>query len=174
MKAVMFSINKPHTDNIKIGAKTSELRTRPPKINEPYKAYIYETLKNGGCGKVIGEFTAYNENTYRICMGVPAHLVTSGCISAEEILRYTKNGKKDLTEISISNLVIYNKPKELKEFYSKCNKFDLDKKEVYEAYCTDCDNKYGISPCEYINKKWCVPITRPPQSWCYVEGGEVE
>lgn len=143
MKAVMFSINRPHTDNIKIGAKTSELRTRPPKIDEPYKAYIYETLKNGGCGKVIAEFTAYNENTYRICMGVPINLVISGCISAEEILRYTKNGKKDLTEISILDLVIYDEPKELWEFTKP-----------YGTIIKAFDSRY---------------IQRPPQSWCYVE-----
>lgn len=146
MKSVMFSINKPHTDNIKIGAKTSELRTRPPKIDEPYKAYIYETLKNSGCGKVIGEFTAYNKNTYRICMGVPAHLVMCGCVSAKEILAYTKNGEKDLTEISISDLVIYDEPKELSEFCKPTMPTGL----------------------RYENDT----ITRPPQNWCYVEERE--
>ena len=122
MKAVMFSINRPHTDNIKIEAKTSELRTRPPKIDEPYKGYIYETLKNGGCGKVIGEFTAFNEFTYRMCMGVPKHLVLSSCLSVEEIWAYTNKGEKDLTEISISDLVIYDEPKELSEFTVKNKK----------------------------------------------------
>ena len=135
MKAVMFSINRPHTDNMKIGAKTSELRTRPPKTKESYPAYIYETLKNGGCGKVIGEFTAYNENTYRMCVGVPRHLVLTGCISVAEIRVYTNNGAKDLTEISISDLVIYDIPKELSEF-----------------------NKYGFShpvPLKRPPQSWC-------------------
>ncbi|MBE6838176.1 MAG: hypothetical protein E7507_01350 [Ruminococcus sp.] len=160
MKSVIFSINKPHTDNIKSGAKTSELRTRPPKIDEPYKAYIYETLKDGGCGKVIGEFTAYNENTYRICMGVPINLVTSGCISAEEILRYTKNGEKDLTEISISDLVIYDKPKELSEF-RKSGALSYDDW-LYGMY-------NGTSESSYEKYLLLFALTRPPQSWCYVE-----
>lgn len=152
MKAVMFSINRPHTDNIKIEAKTSELRTRPPKIDEPYKAYIYEPLKNGGCGKVIGEFTAFNEFTHRMCMGVPKHLVLSGCLSVEEIWAYTNKGEKDLTEISISDLIIYDKPKELSEFWA-----------------VKCTNKKGsCGECE--EKPNCIKhITRPPQSWCYVE-----
>lgn len=72
--AVLFSINRPHTDNIKNGLKTSELRTKPPKLNGPYKSYIYETQKYGACGKVIGEAFAFNKATYRICMGVPVHL----------------------------------------------------------------------------------------------------
>ena len=144
----MFAINKPHTDNIKLGIKISELRTRPPKINEPYRAYIYETLKNGGCGKVIGEFIAFNENTYRICTGVPKHLTITACVTAEEILRYTKNGKKDLTEISISDLKIYDKPKELSEF------------SLFNPRTYFLESGYQM-----LTHK----IERPPQSWCYVE-----
>ena len=150
MKSVMFSINRPHTDNIKICAKRSELRTRPPKINEPYKAFIYETKTNGGCGKVIGEFTAFNECTYRMCMGVPKHLVLSACISEEEIWAYTNKGEKDLTEISITSLVIYEKPRELSEF----------RKPIDCHRGKDRENCVGCWDCE---------ITRPPQSWCYVE-----
>ena len=116
MKVVMFSINKPHTDNIIKGLKISELRTKAPKINEPYKALIYETIKNGGCGKVIGEFIAHNEDTWRICMGIPKHLMVRALVSAQEIWRYSKYGEKDITEISISDLKIYDKPKGLKEF----------------------------------------------------------
>lgn len=167
MKSVIFSINRPHTDNIKIGAKTSELRTQPPKIKKPYKAYIYETKKNGGCGKVIGEFIALNNFTYRMCMGVPKHLVLSGCVSVEDIWAYTNKGKKDLTEISITELVIYDKPKELSEFtiYKKdrcpanLNGICLDRERNDVICCEDLD-------CQH--KK----ITRPPQSWCYVEGGD--
>lgn len=144
--AVMFSINKPHTDNIKAGLKTSELRIRPPKISGTYKAYIYETLKNGGCGAVIGEFTAYNENRWRICVGVPAHLCILACVSADEIRKYSRNGLKDITEISISDLVIYDKPKELADF--KGRKLVWRGNNHVHAY---------------------EQIKRPPQSWCYVE-----
>ena len=144
--AVMFSINKPHTDNIKAGLKTSELRIRPPKISGTYKAYIYETLKNGGCGAVIGEFTAYNENRWRMCVGIPAHLCILACVSADEIRKYSRNGLKDITEISISDLVIYDKPKELADF--KGRKLVWRGNNHVHAY---------------------EQIKRPPQSWCYVE-----
>ena len=159
MKAVIFSINRPHTDNMKTGAKTSELRTKPPKIKETYKAYIYETKKNGGCGKVIGEFLAFNEFTFRICMGVPKHLVLSGCISVEEIWAYTNKGKKDLTEISISDLVIYDKPKELGEF--KKAGFMTEEKWLAALYPN--------THCHYEAWAKRFTIDKPPQSWCYVE-----
>ena len=43
----MFSINRPHTDNIKSGLKKSELRLRAPTVYGNYCAYIYETKRNG-------------------------------------------------------------------------------------------------------------------------------
>lgn len=159
MKSVIFSINRPHTDNMKSGAKRSELRTKPPKIQEPYRAFIYETQKNGGCGKVIGEFIAHNKFTYRICMGVPKHLVINGCISAEEIWAYTNNGEKDLTEISISDLVIYDKPRELGEF----RKAGFLTEENWLAAL------YPNTHCHYEAWAKKFEITRPPQSWCYIE-----
>lgn len=159
MKAVMFSINKPHTDNIVTGIKTIELRTKPPKIEDTYKAYIYETSKSGGCGKVIGEFTAYNEETYRICMGVPKHLIIEGCLSEYEICKYSDNGKKDITAISITDLIRYDKPKELSEF----KKINRD--------CWYADLGLAKRDCPKCRNVECF-LTRPPQSWCYVERKE--
>ena len=167
MKSVMFSINRPHTDNIRKGIKTSELRTRPPKIDEPYKAYIYETLKGGGCGKVIGEFIANNKNTYHIYMGIPAHLVICGCVSAEEILRYTKNGEKDLTEISISDLIIYDKPRKLSEFRKPCTSTYMPNE---CKFCKSCNPHYaGTEFAELYCQDKKRNITKPFQSWGYVE-----
>ncbi len=151
MKSVLFSINKPHTDHIRLLLKKVELRTKPPKIDGVYKGFIYETKKYGGCGKVIGEFTAYNENTYRICMGVPAHLAIEGWLSTADILKYSDNGKKDITAISISDLIIYKVPKELSEFSNASSRLTPNP-----------NTEDGFPPV------WSG-ITRPPQSWCYVE-----
>lgn len=157
MKLVLFSINRPHTDNIKIGAKRSELRTKPPKIKEPYKALVYETKNSGGCGKIIGEFIAFNEFTHRMCMGVPVHLSISGCISVEDIWAYTNKGEKDLTEISISEFVLYEKPKDLSDFSIK-------------RTITTLTTEYNIDGVVHYPKKevFFDKLTRPPQNWCYV------
>lgn len=145
-EAVLFSINKPHTDNIRAGLKTSELRKRPPKLTGAYKAFIYETLKRGGCGAVIGEFTATNKERWRICVGIPSHLCANACVTAAEIYKYCRGGHDDITEISISDLVIYDEPKELNEFRGR--------KLVWRG-------KNHIHVYEEIK--------RAPQSWCYVE-----
>lgn len=166
MKAVLMSIKNGHILNIHSGNKTNELRTRPPKIECPFKVYNFDTESSGGSGKVVSEWICDNMTTWRICMGVPQHLVKTGCVSEYEILKYTDNGYKDLTAMHISNLIIYDKPKELSEFYYPQDRF------CEMGLCGDCP-KYEIPSYEYgevmYDCEWKKPLTRPPQSWCYVE-----
>ena len=65
----------------------------------------------------------------------------------------------------ISNLVIYDKPKELSEFYRKCEKFPCEGCEHLKYQRVNAD-EYDYD-CEFFN--YHIPIKRPPQSWCYVE-----
>ena len=60
----------------------------------------------------------------------------------------------------ISDLVIYDKPKELSEFWSadKCPYVSED----------GCTYKYHCFRAGQT-KRCGSPIKRPPQSWCYVE-----
>lgn len=151
MKAILMSIKHRHNENIHSGAKTNELRTKPPKIECPFKVYSFDTVSSGGCGKVISEWICDSMETYRICMGIPKQLIDTGCVTSKEILKYTDNGNKDLTAMHISNLVIYDKPKALSEF-QKCY-----------------TSKNINNPDFHYKKQMLKPLTRPPQSWCYVE-----
>ena len=155
MKAILMSIKHRHNLNIHSGAKTNELRTKPPKIECPFKVYNFDTVSSGGCGKVVSEWICDSMETYRICMGIPKHLLNTGCVTSNEIMKYTDNGNKDLTAMHISNLVIYDKPKELSEF-----------KKANRKECFYSDLGLAIPKCEKCN--YCN-LTRPPQSWCYVE-----
>lgn len=47
-------------------------------------------------------------------MGIPAHLPKAACVSAEEIREYSGRDCKDISEMHITNLKIYDKPKELR------------------------------------------------------------
>ena len=68
----------------------------------------------------------------------------------------------------ISDLVIYDKPKELSEFATKCNK-------NCETCCNDCEyyhfeafeSAMGVMECCRVDG--LKPLKRPPRSWCYVE-----
>ena len=174
MKAVMISINPKWCELIASGKKTVEVRKTKPKLDVPFKCYIYctkgETIylprdifgKNPLNGKVIGEF---------VCDGirpepeiadqlVDAGLMLHSCLSSAELLKYA-NGKA-LYSWHISDLKIYDEPKPLCEFehppYLDCDIPCRLCKYGFKAYGAfgewyDCDRK----------------LKRPPQSWCYVE-----
>ena len=170
MKAVLMSINSLHNVNIEEGLKSSELRTRPPKLKPPFKVYTYES---GSLGrhKVVNEWICSDMETWRMCMGIPAHLSKNACVSNRYIWKYSNNGDKDITEMKISNLVIYDKPKELSEFITFCSEWE---KEYFDTKCLRC--KYYFSNCADMRHECTVegekPLTRPPQSWCYVFAAE--
>mgnify|MGYP002770147225 FL=1 len=161
-KAVLISIRPEWVQKIGEGKKTTEVRKTRPKLIPPFMCYIYCTLprKNKShvmclsiCdddgetiemnGKVVGEFTC-NKVTNLFSNSqfwLNEDDVLQTCLSAAEIRKYA-NGANGLYGWHISNLKIYDIPKELSEFKG------LRK------------TKFGYAP---------VEIKRPPQSWCYVE-----
>ena len=173
MKSVLISIQPKWVNKIVSGEKTIEVRKTRPKLETPFKCYIYETTAKyktrllglnctcQGKGKVIGEFVCdkiYNLFPFAMGTGIelldelvsPEMFCKESCLTEQEICDYI--GEKDGYGWHISNLKIYDKPKELSEFLS-CKKC-VGKK---YNYCGSCK---GSS------------ITRPPQSWCYVESGD--
>lgn len=162
MKAVLLSIQPKWCELIRtllgyenrrpLYKKRLDLRKSAPK-KPPFRAYIYETQgrtetpwidEDGheifkGRGQVIGEFIC--DYVVRHCEMANADLAEEmSCVPREDILKYS-NGK-EVFGWHISDLVIYDQPKELREFEG------LRK------------TKFGYEP---------IKITRPPQSWCYVE-----
>jgi len=160
MKSVLISIQPKWCELIANGKKTIEVRKTKPKIATPFKVYIYmtksyDTIFGKGkpkrvcvCGgKVIGEFVC---DEILDCRDVN---MDDTCLTVEEWLKYTKGHKGVVYGWHISNLVIYDKPRELSEFRKECK--------------GGCDIPYLYSPpCENCNKN---KITRPPQSWMYCE-----
>lgn len=198
MKSVMLSIKPKYCELIVLGLKTVELRKTKPKIETPFKCYIYVTKNNliGDreayinrlAGKVIGEFMCdkidrivhggtSNENI-QLCIFdderqyIPlsnGYLYYLTQIPFNEVEKYSNGG--DLYGWHIKGLVIYDEPKELNEFYIFCPEYEKGKftaKCRRCKYCFECFNGDGLCLlCDCLGEK---PITRPPQSWCYVEG----
>jgi predicted transcriptional regulator len=171
MKSVLISIQPKWCELIANGEKTIEVRKTKPKLETPFKCYIYCTkdknftflTDNGfqythiGNGKVIGEFVCDRINFVRNYGDmVDSYDCIASCLSAHEIIEYAKDKNGNFVYTygwHISNLVIYDKPRELSEFHHLCK----------QPSGTDC------SKCLEEGKTTCWSITRPPQSWCYVE-----
>ena len=192
MKAVLISIQPKWCELIASGKKTVEVRKTRPKLETPFKCYIYCTNAKGqafftkgengnyaparwGNGKVIGEFVCdkiYDTYKMFICeygedMTLPLFKEKS-CVSGKELDEYAKG--LFLYGWHISDLVIYDKPRELGEFYQVGKSTDF----AYYDYCSGCPyhetpvSEYPCNECDG-NRKY---LYRPPRSWSYVERSE--
>lgn len=174
-KTVMLSIRPKWVEKIANGEKTIEVRKTKPKLETPFKCYIYCTLPKYphedfiatdyprpqfyGGGKVIGEFTCDAITRVNICgfwddSGKQIdNRLKETCLTAEEFCDYL--GENVGYGWHISDLRIYDTPKELSEFKTLC-RVDADccACPYYNYTKMDCDGRV---------------IGRPPQSWCYVD-----
>ena len=160
MKSVLLSIQPQWCELIASGKKTIEVRKTAPKLETPFKVYVYQTKHKGksimsealntvyGGGKVIGSFVC---DRVRLCIpfGLKGHLFSQEvyremCLTKEQLDEY--GGLKTLYGWHITAPTLFDKPKELGEFRKVC----------LNGKCSDCI----YEECK---------ITRPPQSWCYVE-----
>ena len=183
MKSVLVSIKPKWCELIASGKKTVEVRKTKPKLETPFKVYIYETkslYKPNGCnhlfkgeGKVIGEFVCDKIDEIRVVDTELMRYVTVNdkadmfiseetCLSVDALYDYLWPQKG--YGWHISNLVIYDKPRELSGFssYTKDNcPANLN------GVCLDC-KRSDVILCENLD---CPHkrITRSPQSWLYVE-----
>lgn len=168
MKSVLISICPKWVDKIVSGEKTIEVRKTAPK-EVPFKAYIYCSygdMKTNyyltGRGQVIGEFICDKVDEYTFSHYEAEYRVThveqeAMCLNQPELIRYGKG--KTLYGWHISELKIYDKPKELSEF--RKSGFMTEEEWLF--------NLYPNTHCHYDAWAKKFEITRPPQSWQYVE-----
>ena len=99
-----------------------------------------------GNGKVIGEFVCdridYWQYHYKSDVMHIADMSELSCVSIEDLLKYSNGGETTIYGWHISDLVIYDEPKLLGEFFTP------------------------------IGKRPSYMLERPPQSWQYVEEKE--
>ena len=102
-------------------------------------------------------------------------ILSATCLSQDEIFDYIGVGNYGYGW-HISDLKIYDKPKELSEFTAADKKSIRQCKNREQSYYAFTDTGY-IKNGFYCREKddWCFggckrkALTRPPQSWCYVE-----
>lgn len=190
MKNILIAIRPKWVEKIASGQKTIEVRKTAPQ-EVPFKAYIYATrpkkfykcgavstsdellwLANGKVemgdgfkfwangdeyqclnGRIIGEFICDKIDKYTFSHYEAEYRVThieqnAMCLNQPELIHYGKG--EMLYGLHISDLKIYDKPKEWSEFRTPKNPHRIGNSHswILDGY-----------------KK----ITRPPQSWVYVE-----
>ena len=165
MKSVLISIQPYWVDLIASGKKTVEVRKTKPKLNAPFKVYIYCTQDKyvrfanrnnwDGNGNVIGEFVCDEIKMSLVgCneKGCPSYwdILDGSCLTPNELLCYGEF--KTLYGWHISDLVIYDEPKELSEFHKIGY---IETKESVSWLTREEENSWQIK--------------KPPQSWGYVE-----
>ena len=180
MKSVLISIRPEWVWKITRDEKTIEVRKTAPK-EVPFKAYIYMTKKKpcmltfAGNGKmrvhngmVIGEFICDKVDEYTFSHYEAEYRVThvqqeAMFLNQPELIQYGKG--KTLYGWHITDLKIYDKPKELSEFNRPCPSVNHNCE-----HCITYGKPYQWDFDEEAGKIFCTRrITRPPQSWCYVE-----
>ncbi len=209
MKAVLLSIRPEWCDLIVRGKKTIEVRKTRPKLETPFKAYIYCTkapqqlitiFKDGEetmdgeihHGKpvfvkfnkllpdsirnktqmVIGEFVCDDIRRigpeYCVVKEDIESAIAGSCLTVQQVKDYAgwKSGLsyadlKDLYGWHISDLKIWDEPVRLKDFWGM----------------RPCKHGGGCCTClqwDNMKEECCASryISRPPQSWCYMEDSE--
>ena len=189
-KAVLISIRPKWVEKIANGEKTIEVRKTRPKLETPFKCYIYCTLPKYphedfiatdypmpqfyGGGKVIGEFVCDCVTPlYNVCMddwkrlagglhNIEKELVNQACLTEAKLHTYA--GGKNCFAWHISNLKIYDAPKKLGDFWRDCPEYS-----ELSTNCWSCENVCGDGNETDCNTDGRLYLRRPPQSWCYVE-----
>ena len=175
MKAIMMSIRPEWVAKILNGEKTIEIRKKFPKDyvgwvyiyctkdkqltlrNERYiliegeKYHIDSPVLNGKvvarfwCDKVEEIETKYLGELETLTMNMP-QLLNASCLSLKQLDNYLQD--YDGRAIHITNLEIFDKPKEIKEFVRDTGRRMLVGNDLIP---------------------YCEPLIRAPQSWCHIE-----
>lgn len=196
-KAVLISIRPKWCEKIASGEKTIEVRKTRPKLNTPFKCYIYCTLQ--GCneffrvdlgrdvakwnrgkwadrkGKVIGEFTCDRIDwiTHIGYTGIPNLAETRICDAAT--MRTSPVG-------GLLNAACLT-PKMLNDYIAWGDGYGwhISDLRIYDAlrelseFRRACPNSWYCESCAmyWENNGTCgnesLQLKRAPQSWCYVQ-----
>lgn len=201
MKSVMLSIRPKWCENIASGEKTIEVRKTKPKLETPFKCYIYCTVEMAG-HDALWVLDAPTREKYSL-VAVSAYL--------ENPEGANKGNGKVIGEFTCDRIDEYDDDTIFSfrhEDYARWNDFDLDRacihpedfqnyangKWLYGWHIIDlriydqpreltefrrpCTNDLYCEACAmYINNNGicnngALQLHRPPQSWCYVEKWE--
>lgn len=194
MKAVMLSLRPQWCEKIFNGEKSIEVRKSRPSIDTPFTVYVYMTKRNwifkllpflkNRFAKVIGEFVCdkiistcgwrLKGHTGRCAKRTKSEeeFPKNACLSIEEIVEYSGNENLEIYGWHITEPTLFEKPRELCEFYrllpeKVLENGEYDCRKPWDVLCIDApEGGDYCAECPYGGR---VQITRAPQSWVYCE-----
>lgn len=194
MKAILMSIQPKWCEKIFNGTKKIEVRKSRPKLETPFEVVVYcskgqELWGNGEQiwkgidenedletvftlepnlsrlnGKVIGSFVCdevkeFTFSNYEAEYRINHADLSATCLNYPDLIGYGKG--KTLYGWHITEPKLYDTPKKLSEFRTP---FDCEAGRNMGCWL-DCCKNHNFDCVRRVNN----PLTRPPQSWRYVE-----
>ena len=190
MKSVLISIQPKWCELIASGKKTGEVRKTRPKIDVPFKAYIYATkprhfykiskhllirdenlfLVNGEVKMCEGFGVEYEDPDYKHLNCKVIGEFICDCITglkANNMVQAYYNNTKN-TCLTDEEIKQYANNKKL-YYWHISDLVIYDKPKHIVEFCKPCDRDPQCD-CNYcIRYSGNKPILHAPQSWCYVE-----
>lgn len=168
-KCILISIKPKYVKDILNGVKTLEIRKSIPKCDLPIDVYIYCTkdkkyanlVNRGGflTGMVVAKFTLKETKTIYTIYFPNEYFYKATDLTKEQLEEKSSLGQVDLDQYLrkkkgyawvINNLEIFDKPKEVNEYF----KWEDKKIEWFT----------GLPKCRVMRS-----LTRAPQSYCFIE-----
>lgn len=189
-KAVMLSIRPKWCEKIARGEKTIEVRKMRPKLDTPFKCYIYCTQD-----KHLAFMQNQTGTNLFACMDVDAAISVGGAIgngkvigefTCERIVPITYDGGRlwcptnaafsHATCLSRTEIISYIGDK------GRCYGLHISDLRIYDMPRDLSEFRRATDPCDSCHaeytwectgcKKLSGDIKRAPQSWCYVEAAK--
>ena len=186
-KAVLISIRPKWCEKIVNGEKTIEVRKTRPKLQTPFKCYIYCTMDHPYISVSCGELDKLNYRTNTVCRcngKVIGEFTCDQIIDAwwdyvpDAITREVTGGNLealDGTGMTDEELFSYVGD----SMRGHCYGWHISDLLIYDQPRELSELQRAIDPCVFCMEriarectdceKFGGNIKRPPQSWCYVE-----
>lgn len=195
-KSVLISIHPRWIVKIARGEKTIEVRKSRPKLDPPFKCYIYCTKAQNPvlvalqnledspvimtCGTGTRRCPVEDASWARLLNGT-----VCGEFTCDHIYQYTTMAIKDGTDICDEDMERLSclthreladyEASSMKEeglWYSGLYGWHIADLKIYDEPKELSELHHDCSQCGYVNARWdnCdFIIKRPPQSWCFVK-----
>ena len=189
-KAVLISIRPKWCEMIASGKKTVEVRKNHPKLETPFKCYIYCTKPSKRHQTICGHMVLNDDELFRhprkgIKYGDSIELMCEDDYSADNFLNGKVIGEficDDIFKICLTDEGYdFDTPKMTGLKYEEMEAY-LERKDGFGWHISDLviydkpkklgefkrhDPTYDFSIFGEVSRTYS--INRPPQSWCYVE-----